>query len=261
MSDSPGDLYLKYRAIIEAVIRSVCRHRGIPANDWDDFAGDVRLALLDPVANVLGQFGGRSKIQTYVTVVVQREAIEYLRRKWGRWRPAEPVKQEGPAAIRLQELVVRDGRPLQAALDIVLHEFREADRASLEALAQTFTARLQRRNLGEELLLDVVSGGADPEQTLLTKEAAERLGHLIAAMLRAVETLDPSEQLLLKYRYQHRMKVSDIARLMKEDPKRLYRKLDDIRARLRAALEAEGIDTETVRRILKDSDPPAGAGS
>src|SRR5262245_6863519 len=97
MSDT-ADLYLRYEADIERVIRTVCHMRRFRTEEAEDFAQEVRLRLIDPVANILGKFCGRSNIRTYLSAVVNRMVVDDQRRNRGRWRPWKEIEDKGPAA-------------------------------------------------------------------------------------------------------------------------------------------------------------------
>ena len=56
------------------------------------------------------------------------------------------------------------------------------------------------------------------------------------------------EQLLLRLRYEQGATVAEIARMLGEDQKPLYRHLDRVLAKLRCALEARGVSADQVGR-------------
>src|SRR5262245_53162084 len=135
MPETSGALYLTHRSVIESVIRFVCRRRGLRGDEAEEFAAEVRLRLVESDSAILRKFQGRSSIQTFLTVVIQRLALDYQASRWGRWRPSVVARSEGPAAVRLEQLVVRDGLPLADALVLVVSEFDGVDPAQLEAIA------------------------------------------------------------------------------------------------------------------------------
>jgi hypothetical protein len=72
------------------------------------------------------------------------------------------------------------------------------------------------------------------------------------ALDRVRQTLDPTEQIILKMRFEDAAPVADIARALHLNQKRLYRTIDQLLVRLRKGLEAEGIDGAEVRALLGD---------
>src|SRR5207244_1939221 len=81
---------------------------------------------------------------------------DYRASRWGRWRPSALARAAGPAAVRLEQLTVRDGRPLADALAVVAREMGDVDRTRLEALAARFPLRVRRQYVGEDIL-DIVA--------------------------------------------------------------------------------------------------------
>ena len=72
------------------------------------------------------------------------------------------------------------------------------------------------------------------------------------ALERVRQTLDPLEQLILRMRFEDAVPVADIARVHHLNQKRLYRTIEQLLAKLRKGLEAEGIDREEIRALLAD---------
>jgi RNA polymerase sigma factor (sigma-70 family) len=250
MADPSGDLFLAHRAQIESVIRFVCRRRHLQGEHAEEFAAEVRLRLLQSNGEVLRKFQGRSSLQTYLTVVIDRLALDYQVARWGRWRPSQLARTHGTAGIRLEQLVVRDGVPIDDAVTTVAQELPPVDRSALAALAARFPMRARRHYLGEEILQSLASDGSDAERLLTRADEEARFTRVTARLRELLGGLAPAERLLLQFRYERGMKVADIARLQQIDQKRLYRTLTDILVRLREALEAEGVDVSTVRDML-----------
>jgi RNA polymerase sigma factor (sigma-70 family) len=261
MSDTPGDLYLAHRAVIESVIRFVCRRRARPADDAEEFAADVRLRLVQSDYEILRKYEGRASIQTYLTVVIQRLALDYQAARWGRWRPSAMARAAGPAAVRLEQLVVRDGRTVGDALEIVERELAGVDRGALEALAPRFPVRERRQFVGDEVLNYVAAHSPSGEALLVRADEASRFERVKARLERVMSSLDPEDRLVLQLRFDQGMKVADIARLQHLDQKGLYRRIQHMLDVLREALEAEGLDAAAVRSMLTAVEPEASHGN
>jgi RNA polymerase sigma factor (sigma-70 family) len=258
MSETPGALYLTHRSVIESVIRFVCRRRRLRGDDAEEFAAEVRLRLVESDYAILRKFEGRSSIQTFLTVVIQRLALDYQASRWGRWRPSVLARTEGPAAVRLEQLVVRDGVPVSEALTTVSREVEGADPLRLETLASRFPIRTRRQYVGEELLEEIAVQAPDAERLLVHADEEARFARVKARLAEILAELEPSERLLLQFRFEQGMKVADIARMQQTDQKRLYRRIDEVLKRLRTLLEHEGLDASTVRAMLNAMEPDAG---
>ena len=255
MSDSPGRLFLAHQAVIESVIRFVCRRRGLRGDAAEDFASEVRLRLVESDYEILRKFEGRSSIQTYLNVVIQRLALDYQASRWGRWRPSATARSGGPASVRLEQLVVRDGLPLADALTLVEREMSGVDRAELEALAARFPLRVRRQYVGEEVLEAAAADAPDAERLLVHADEAARFERVKARLAELLAALDPSERLVLQLRFEQNMKVADIARLQQTDQKRLYRHIQGVLDGLRDILEREGLDAASIRGMLTAVEP------
>jgi RNA polymerase sigma factor for flagellar operon FliA len=255
MPDSPGDLYLSHRPVIESVVRFVCRRRGLRGDDAEEFAAEVRLRLVESDYEILRKFQGRSSLQTYLTVVIQRLALDFQAARWGRWRPSALARAAGAEGIRLEQLIVRDGLTLPDAVTIVERESGPVDRARLEALAARFPLRVRRQYVGEELLEMAAADSPDAERLLVRADEEARFERIKARLTDMLAALAPSERLVLQLRFEQGMKVADIARLQQVDQKRLYRQIQQALTRLRTILEAEGVDASAVRTMLAAVEP------
>jgi RNA polymerase sigma factor (sigma-70 family) len=251
MPETPGDLYVANLAAIESVIGFICRQRRLRGDDAKEFAAVVHLRLVEDDYEVLRKFQGRSALKTYLTVVIQRLAFDFQAERWGpRWRPSLLARSSGAEAIRLEELVVRDGLRLDDAIATLEREMAVTDRTHLEALAARFPARSRRQYVGDELLQHMAADAPDAERLLVQTEEEARFERVKARLSELVSSLDSSDQLVLQFRFQQNMKVADIARLLQTDQKRLYRRIDEALRRLRTLLEQEGLDVSAVRTML-----------
>src|SRR5207302_6805108 len=102
-------LFLSSLPVIDEVVAHVCRRHRLSATEADDFAGEVRLRLIERDYEPLRRFEGRSSLRTYLTVVVHRYFLDYRNKLWGKWRPSMEAKRFGAAAILFERLQVRDG--------------------------------------------------------------------------------------------------------------------------------------------------------
>jgi len=71
----------------------------------------------------------------------------------------------------------------------------------------------------------------------------------------AVAGLEPQDAVLLRLRFIEGLQVSAIARTLRLDQKSLYRRIDRLKARLRAALEAQGFSVADIQGFF-GSDAP-----
>jgi RNA polymerase sigma factor for flagellar operon FliA len=62
--------------------------------------------------------------------------------------------------------------------------------------------------------------------------------------------LSPRDRILLRLNHEESRTLAEVARLLREDQKLLYRRREGIYAQLRRELEAEGVTAEDVRTLL-----------
>ena len=103
-------------------------------------------------------------------------------------------------------------------------------------------ARRQLTDLvADELALAMLPAPAEdaPDATLLRAESSALLSN-------ALESLTPSDRLVLRFRFEDNLSVPQIARLLGiASPFVVYRQLDNVLARLRRALQRAGVENAT----------------
>ena len=258
MAKSAEALFLENRPLIDQVIRFVCRRLAIRGDEAEEFAADVRLRLIASDYEILRKYQGRSSLSTYLSVVIKRLALDFRTAKWGKWRPCAAARAAGPVAVRLEQLVVRDEMRLEDALSAVERQFGEIDRAALQEVAGKFPLRTRRHYVGEEVLEFAASESPDAER-LLVQDAEQARFERVAARLKAmIQTLEPSDRLALQLHFEQGLRIADVARMLQRDQKRMYRSMDQSLSRLRALLEAEGINAEGIRSMLATAEGGRG---
>src|SRR4029079_5287918 len=152
--DNPGDpienraaalavefeaIYLAHRELIDRAIWSVCRRHGLSGADADDFAGGVRLHLIEDDYAVLRRFEQRSSLQTYLLAVITHCFQDFRNARWGKWRPSAEARRLGPLAVRLETMTVRDGLTLDEAYETLRTHFNLTEsRQAIEVMAARF---------------------------------------------------------------------------------------------------------------------------
>ncbi len=135
---------------VERAIHFVARRHRLSRTEEDDFAGEVKLALVENDYDVLARFQGRSSLRTYLTTVVQRLFLDHRCRLWGKWRPSAEAQRRGPVALRLEVLLYRDGLTFDEAVETLRTNFCVTEtREELGELMQTLPVRGSRRAAGE----------------------------------------------------------------------------------------------------------------
>ena len=257
--------FLAALPVIDDVTGQVCRRHRLSATDAEDFRSDVRLHFIERNYEVLRQFEGRCTLSTYITVVVQRVFYDWRNRNWGRFRPSTEARRLGPVAVKIEELVVRDGWTLDQALETVRVNHRIEIDESTRAFCNTLSARSpSRRMVSEDDAVDVVSPGPLADDRVVMAERDFLAKRVKAALDRARSGLPAIERLILKMRFEDRVAVSDIARALHLEQRPLYRTVERLLDQVRAALEAEGISVSDIDALLDapaidwEKDPDSG---
>ena len=112
-------LFLDNLALIERIVRTVGRRHHLSAVEQEDFAGFVSVRLLENDCAVLRKFRGKSSMWTYLAAVIERQLLDFIYERWGRWRPSATADSIGPVAVLLERLVTRDGHTLEEAMEII----------------------------------------------------------------------------------------------------------------------------------------------
>lgn len=250
----PGKLFLEHLAWIEKVAGIVCRKHGVWGDDAEDFASVVKLKLMENDYADLRKFRGECAATTYIATLVVRRFHEYTRERWGRWRNSAAAEREGQLAKDLETLVYRDGCTLAEAAE----QLRSAGKTKL---SNTELARILARLPTRQPLRPKQVGGPAMEIEPDVDTADSRLGGmeldrqrtaLLAALFKVIDQLPPEERAILRLRFQDGRSVADVARALRLEQKPLYRRIDQLKAKLRVDLERCGVTAEAVRELLAD---------
>src|SRR5262245_35127486 len=246
-------LFLASLSVIDDTTRQVCRRHHMTGAEAEDFRSDVRLHFIERDYEVLRRFEGRSSLATYVNVVIQRLALDFRNRQWGKWKPSAEARRLGPTAILLERLVTRDGWPVDQAAEAlrVNHGIPLDD--PLRALCVKLGQRMPSRQLvAETEASDVASDQPGPDVNVVRAEHDFLAKRVQTALERARQALGPEERLILKMRFEDAVPVADIARALHLNQRRLYRTIERLLARLGESLESEGISRADVSSLFAE---------
>jgi RNA polymerase sigma factor (sigma-70 family) len=243
-------------AVIERAIAFACRRYRFDPQDADDFAAIVKLKLVDDDYAVLRAYERRSSFATYISIVVQRVALDFRTHAWGKWHASAEAKRLGPLAVDLERLLQRDGRTLDDAHSILASRHDGVTRASLQTLSDQLPARAPRRrdvSLDEVVSLPAASH-SDVEEPLLTEERRSASRRLSSMMTELIASLPGDDRLYLQMRFEGGMSVAQIARAFRIEQKLLYRRMDRCIRDLRKELVRSGVDESAVHDLIGHSE-------
>lgn len=246
----PRELLESNLEVIGRIAAAACRRARRYGPDAEDFEASVHLALIENDYAVLRKYEGRCAFSTYLTVVIERLMEDDRNRVMGRWRPSAEAMRLGPAALMLESLVHRDHRSLDDALPLVQAVDRTLTRERLEALLHQLPERAPRPQ--PMPLEDIDAHTSDETDALALANEVRPLSSRTNDVVRETLAALPSEdRALLQFRFAESMKISDISRMMRLPQRPLYRRLDGLLGRFRAALASAGVDGSAAADLLQ----------
>lgn len=241
----PEQTFLASLPAIERILTIIVARNALPASDVDEFRAWAKARLIAGNYAVFQKFRGRSAMETYLTTVLVNLFRDYRNSAWGRWRPSAAAKKLGPIGVRLEELVRRDGYPLREAIEILRAAGVPQDDATLARMAASLPDRTAH---------EVALGAVEENEAALAVDPVTGPDDLKVRLERAlrglVAELPDEDMLIVRMRFWDNVTVADIARTLGGDQKALYRRLEAIERKLRAALESCGFDQRLAAEAL-----------
>ncbi len=240
----PSELLLQNLPAIQQIVTAVCRRKGMDTDEIEEFAGVVRLHLVEDDYAALRAFRGRSSFKTYIAAVVTRLLIDYRRREWGKWRDSAAAERLGSAAVELERRLYRDGRPLEEALTMVAAKHPELTRAELTDLAGQLKPRTRRQHVPLEAAAHMAAAECDLAEH---RDIASRISHVVNTFL---QELTRDDQLLLRLRFHSDLSVTEISHSLHLEYQPLWRRLQKLYRDLRRHLEDAGVAAADVEKLV-----------
>ncbi|MFL5542244.1 MAG: sigma-70 family RNA polymerase sigma factor [Longimicrobiaceae bacterium] len=255
----PEAVFLAHLEWIDRVASIACSKNGVWGAEAEDFKGWVQMQLMEDDYAVLRNFKGDSEIKTYLASVVTRQFITYLRKQGGRWRPSAAAERLGSPARELEILVRREHYTLEQA-------GQKLRTSGLTTLSDIELARLLARlperpplrpvQVDPELVLGAKANASHADERVTAAEAEARRNEMMGALGQALGQLEPEEQVIVKMHFADGYTLADVARALGLEQKPLYRRVDRLRARLKAFLESAGLRGDDVRGLLYEMEAP-----
>lgn len=242
-------LLLEHLGLIDQLVRATGRRRHLSA-EQDEFAGFVRVRLIEGDYAILRKFQHRSSLRTYLAAVIERLSLDFCIERWGRWRPSAVADRLGPIAVQLERLVTRDGHPLEEALQIVRTSHAAAlSLSALRDIWEQLPSRIRTSEVGEEAAAAVTSDQSSESavEDAERQTAIERLERTLRAALAAVPDQD---RVLVALRFDQGLSIVQIAQLTGISVPTLHRRLDRTIKDLRRALTDAGFVPRDVAGLI-----------
>ena len=243
-------------ALVGRVVAFACRRYHFDHDEAEDFASAVNLKLVENDYAILRAWEHRSSLSTYLSIVIQRWALDHRIHEWGKWHPSAEAKRMGAVAMELEQIVIRDGRTVDEAFPLLAAKHPEVTLDSLKLMAARFPRRAPRRHdvpveEAEEL---AVAGPRDIEDQACASERRRTAVRIAALMREAFARRPEDDRLVLQLRYGQGMTIAQIARALQRDQKLLYRRMERCMEDIREELRAAGVADEDVIDLIGRDD-------
>jgi RNA polymerase sigma factor (sigma-70 family) len=250
----PRELYLQHLEIIDRIAAFVARGNHLNSDETAEFKQEVHLRLMEDNYSIIRKFRGDSLFPTYLTTVIKNLFRQYRIKQWGKWRPSTDAKRLGEHAVILERLITRDGYTFDEAVkELTTPASSEYTVAELEAIY----LRLPQRNPRPVLIStssddapDVAATNYAADDRVEMRERESTARRVASALDRLIESMNAEDRLILKLRFWHELKVSDIAPIMGIEQKKLYKRLDRLRDNMRRDLETAGVAKSDIETVL-----------
>lgn len=240
---NPEAILVQHLEYLERFAFKLCRNSGIHGADAEDFFTWAKIRLIEDDYAIIRKFRGESGIKTYLTTVLTRQLIGYLREQRGRWRPSAAAERLGPPADELERLVHHEGYALPAAAEKLRTEGRTTlSDAELRRLMAQLPDRdpLRPREVSADAVVES-PGAARADDRVNDAETQARHDDLKRRLDRVLEELSPEDRAIVRMYFQEGYSAADVARALEVDQKPLYRRIPKLKQRVRELLEREGI--------------------
>ena len=245
-------LFRESLATIDRVVERVCRRAGVYGPDAEDFAANVKLALMEDDYTILRKWAGRSALATYLTIVVQRLLLDERARSYGRWQTSAEARRGGEAAILLENLVRRDGRSLEEALPRIQAIDPSIGRTEAAAMLARLPERTTRpRAVPVDDVQEEQLPAIEQADTRVVENETRRLAARTSEVVRAtLDSWSVEDRMLLRFRFGASMSIADISRATRWPQRPLYRRIEVLLGQLRTALQNAGVDARAVADVI-----------
>ncbi len=242
-------------AVIDRVCREVCRSARLRDDEAEDFASSVRLALMENDYAVLRKWEGRSSLAGYLFIVIRRMLADRRDHEFGRWHSSNEAVRLGPSGVLLEKLLIRDGRPFEEVLPVVLARHPSLTYAEIAGMAARFPRRQGRLRAVplDDASEESLASGERTDGRALSAEAQRLSGDASRVVRLTIESWSDEDAMMLRFHYGSSMTIAEISRMLGLPQRPLYRRIEALLAKLRAALAAAGLDAGTLTSIIGEA--------
>jgi RNA polymerase sigma factor for flagellar operon FliA len=244
--------FLSELASIERLISWVCARRGLRAADAEDFGSVVKLRLIQNDYEVFAKFQGRSSLKTYLATVINHIYLDFQVERFGKFRPSAEARRLGRTAVRLEQLLYRDGLGFDEACGVLLNDPKLGEtRDSLHAIRQRLPRRPGPGPREVQGVPETFEGGSLAVDRSERQALAEKAFSVIRCVL---SKLPARERVFLRLVFESGFTVAEATRSLGLDGKKYYRKREAVLELLRTELERQGIGKKEAFELVETLD-------
>lgn len=247
---SDAGRYENARPVVERLLDRLVRRTYLPEAETEEFRALAHAHLVEREGHVLRQHEGRASLETYLAVVLSHLLSDFRNALWGKWRPSAHAKRVGWVAIRMEELLYRDGYPPREAVMRLTTQAPELRERDLWELVRVLPRRAGVRVVPIEQADGPAIARIEPGDDAVVRDEEER-AVLVQCVREAVEELDSEDRLIALMHYVDDASLATVSRVLRVPQRPLYRRRDAILKRLRQTLEARGVLRDRVRELLE----------
>lgn len=249
-------VYNENLGTIRRIAAFEARRNQLHPEEAEDFVQEVCKRLLEDDYAIIRKFEGRSQFSTYLTTVIGHLFHEVRVKLWGKWRPSAEAKRIGDKAITLERMITRDGYTFSEAVNVLTTP--AGSQYTIAELESIYT-RLPPRNprpviISDDVVPDALAVNSEADARVEMGERERAARQTAIAIDEALAAMDDEDRLLLQLRFWDGRKVPDIAQLLHNDQKKLYKRLDRLFLLLRRALETAGVTRSDIDTLLVSGD-------
>jgi len=251
----PEQLFRDNLPVIDRVCREVCRGARLREDDAEDFASSARLALMENDYAILRKWEGRSTLAGYLSVVLRRLLADRRDHELGRWTPSAEATRLGASGVLLETLLLRDGRPLDEVLPIVIARDPSLTAAEVTAMAERLPRRHGRlRAVPLEDAAETSLASRERADARALAAEARRISARAGEIVRqTIAAWSDEDAMILRFHYGSSMSIADISRMLRLPQRPLYRRIEALLSRLGSALAAAGLDAAVLMSVIGEA--------
>lgn len=249
LGDSAGawnDFIARYERLIRAVVRRSVSDEDDVADVFAEICADLSAhGLALPAAHL---DSGRARFSTWLVTVVNHRTIDWIRRRDGRRRVAQPAGLSDLQRQIFNSLVI-DRRSHAESYELI--QQRTVDRLSFREFMKEVTATYRALGGGGDTAIGRFFPGPpdalgesepDPSDALLASERADQMSAALAG-------LAEDERLAVQLFVVDGLAAASVAKIVGwPDPKAVYNRVSRALKRLRPELERLGVESDDSAR-------------